>query len=111
MAFACTNVMASQLLCMPCNYHGMCPHGCIEEESVVCGADHTHRRLVAYYRRMGFTVEHEMEGGRLSDLPHLLVWGGLGTRMNGSVQKLLRRWSKALLAQSPQAKDVSTPTL
>ena len=38
---------------------------------------------------MGFTVERVVEGGRLSDLPHLLVWGGVGTRMNGDVPQLL----------------------
>ena len=65
-------------------------------------ADHIHRRLVAYYRRMGFTVVCDVEGGRLSDLPHLLVWGGVGTRMNGNVPRLLHRWSKALLGRTGQ---------
>jgi hypothetical protein len=59
---------------------------------------------------MGFTVEHEVEGGRLSDLPHLLVWGGAGTRMNADVQQLLRRWSKALLAQTSQTENLITTT-
>ena len=68
------------------------------------------RRLVAYYKRMGFTVVHEVEGSRLSDLPHLLIWGGAGTRMNGNVQQLLRRWSKALLAQTQQTENLRTTT-
>ena len=76
--------------------------------SGVARADHIHWRLVAYYRRMGFTVERVVEGGRLSDLPHLLVWGGVGTRMKGDVPQLLRRWSKALLARIGQTVELQT---
>ncbi len=80
-----------------------------EFTAIRCGrADHIHRRLVAYYRRMGFIVEREVEGGKLSDLPHLLIWGGVGTRMNGDVQRLLRRWSKALLARTGQTVELQT---
>lgn len=64
----------------------------------VCFADRTHKRLVAYYTRMGFEFEREVGGNGLADVPHLLVWGGVGTRMNGDVPLLLGRWSRAMLA-------------
>ena len=61
-------------------------------------ADDTHRRLVAYYRRMGFVFEREVGDSGLADLPHLLVCGGVGTRMNGDVPVLLHRWSRVMRA-------------
>ena len=44
----------------------------------------------------GFKVIREVGGNGLRDLPDLLVWGGVGTRMNGDIEKMLRRWSPAL---------------
>lgn len=35
-------------------------------------------------------------GGGLADLPHLLVWGGAGTRMDADLAATLRRWSRAI---------------
>jgi len=51
--------------------------------------DETHRKLVLYYRRLGFKVVREVTGG-LGDLPHMLVWGGVGTRMDAGVDDFLR---------------------
>ena len=39
---------------------------------------------------------YEVTGGRLADLPHMLVWGGAGTRMDADVQHMLGRWVEAL---------------
>ena len=47
----------------------------------------------AYYSRLGFKVVHEVTGG-LRDIPHMLVWGGLGSRMDVDIEELLRKWSK-----------------
>eukprot|EP00850_Spirogloea_muscicola_P005084 SM000023S07540 [mRNA] locus=s23:26248:27253:- [translate_table: standard] len=58
--------------------------------------DEYHAKLVRYYRRLGFKVVHEVEGGSLHDVGHMLVWGGRGTRMNGDIDQLLRQWSKML---------------
>eukprot|EP00850_Spirogloea_muscicola_P017672 SM000154S01407 [mRNA] locus=s154:288033:289040:+ [translate_table: standard] len=58
--------------------------------------DEYHAKLVRYYRRLGFEVVHEVEGGSLHDVGHTLVWGGRGTRMNGDIEQLLRQWSKTL---------------
>ena len=53
-----------------------------------------HQRLKRYYTRMyGFEAVREIGGGKISDLPHLLVWGGVGTRMDGNLETMLRRCS------------------
>lgn len=57
------------------------------------GVDETHARLVKYFtREYSFRVVKEVEGGRLSDLPDLLVWGGVGTRLDADLAMCLRRW-------------------
>ncbi len=45
---------------------------------------------------MGFEKVLEVGNNGLSDLPHLLVWGGAGTRMNCSPEQFLRRWAPLL---------------
>jgi hypothetical protein len=42
---------------------------------------------------MGFKVVREVGANGLSDLPHQLVWGGVGTRMDADTTTFLRRWS------------------
>jgi hypothetical protein len=59
-------------------------------------ADFTHARLCKYYRRMGFKVVREVGANGISDLPHQLVWGGVGTRMDADTVSFLRRWSKSI---------------
>lgn len=59
-------------------------------------ADDTHARLCKYYKRMSFEVVREVGGNGLSDLPHQLVWGGVGTRMDADISAFLRRWSNAI---------------
>ena len=55
-----------------------------------------HARLVGYYRRFGFVPVRVVEGGSLGDLPHMLVWGGVGTRMDADIETMLRRWGRAI---------------
>jgi hypothetical protein len=45
-------------------------------------------------------------GGRgfLQDLPHLLVWGGEGTRMDADIDEALGRWTPALRQSAQSAK-------
>ncbi len=43
----------------------------------------------------GFEVVREVGGGGLRDLPDMLVWGGAGTRMNGDLEAMLERCSRA----------------
>ena len=63
-------------------------------------ADYQHRRLVKYYKRLGFHSVLEVGNNGLSDLPHLLVWGGAGTRMNCIPEQFLQQWSPTLRRSS-----------
>ena len=49
-------------------------------------------KLVRYYGRLGFKTVRVVGDNGLMDLPDLLVWGGVGTRMNGDVDALLEKW-------------------
>ena len=49
-----------------------------------------------YYTRLGFESVREVGDNGLSDFADLLVWGGVGTRMNAQIEPLLVRWSAAL---------------
>ena len=33
-----------------------------------------------------------VSGSRLADLPHMLVWGGAGTRLDADIPAALARW-------------------
>ncbi len=55
-----------------------------------------HQRLVRYYNYFGFEPVVVVEGGRLADLPHMLVWGGAGTRMDADIAIMLAKWTPAL---------------
>ena len=59
-------------------------------------ADYQHARLVKYYARLGFEEVVEVGNRGLADLPHLLVWGGAGTRMNINPEQFLCRWMPVL---------------
>jgi hypothetical protein len=39
-------------------------------------------------------------GGRLSDLPDMLVWGGAGTRMDADVYEMLQKWTPIIRNRS-----------
>ncbi len=49
-----------------------------------------HRRLVRYFRRLGFRPLRELGGGPL-DLPPRLLWGGAGLLMQGDCDEGLQR--------------------
>ncbi|CAI9269707.1 unnamed protein product [Lactuca saligna] len=55
-------------------------------------SDLYHAKLVKFYRRIGFEAVHEVTGSSLGDLRHMLVWGGVGTRMDADVERLLIKW-------------------
>ncbi|KAI3682734.1 hypothetical protein L1987_82934 [Smallanthus sonchifolius] len=48
--------------------------------------------LVKFYRRIGFETVYEVTGSSMADLAHMLVWGGVGTRMDANVERLLLKW-------------------
>jgi hypothetical protein len=64
--------------------------GCVKAEILAINDDdETHRKLVMYYKRLGFKPVREVTGG-LADLPHMLVWGGVGTRMDADIEAFIR---------------------
>ena len=71
--------------------------GCTKAEILAINDDDKwHARLVRYYCRFGFVPVVEVTGGKLSDLPHMLVWGGAGTRMDADIPAMLMRWQGAI---------------
>lgn len=66
-----------------------------------------HRRLVRYFRRLGFQPMREI-GGSAGDLPHRLLWGGSGLLMRGDCALGLTR-SLALLGCAGRVPDLQEP--
>ncbi|XP_050366185.1 uncharacterized protein LOC126784736 [Argentina anserina] len=54
--------------------------------------DKYHQKLVRFYSRIGFKAVYEVTGSTFGDLAHMLVWGGVGTRMDAKVEALLIKW-------------------
>jgi hypothetical protein len=50
--------------------------------------------LIRFYTRLGFKPVYEVTGSSVGDLTHMLVWGGVGTRMDASVEELMIKWCK-----------------
>jgi hypothetical protein len=60
-------------------------------------------KLVSYYSRLGFETARVVGGNGLRDVPDLLAWGGVGTRMNGDLRKLLGKWGRVVRRQNAAA--------
>jgi hypothetical protein len=60
-------------------------------------------KLVSYYSRLGFETVRVVGGNGLRDVPDLLVWGGVGTRMNGDLRRLLGKWGGVIRRQNAAA--------
>lgn len=56
-----------------------------------------HRRLVRYFRRLGFASVRELGAGP-ADLAPRLIWGGSGLLMRGDAEEVLRRSLRRLEA-------------
>ncbi|CAI5972793.1 unnamed protein product [Closterium sp. NIES-64] len=70
-------------------------HGChVAQLLAIDDTDEYHAKLVKYYSRLGMRAVRVVEGGSLGDVPHMLVWGGAGTLMEGEILPLLTRWSR-----------------
>eukprot|EP00951_Prasinocladus_malaysianus_P035895 scaffold373543_cov48-Prasinocladus_malaysianus.AAC.1 len=54
------------------------------------------KRLVKYYSHFGFKPMYEVGDRGLADVPDMLVWGGVGTRMDADIESMLRRWSSSI---------------
>lgn len=67
--------------------------GCGKAELLAINdSDLYHSKLVKFYKRIGFRAVHEVTGSSLGDLSHMLVWGGVGTRMDAEISDLLVKW-------------------
>ncbi|XP_017218363.1 uncharacterized protein LOC108195868 [Daucus carota subsp. sativus] len=55
-------------------------------------SDLYHKKLVKFYTRIGFKTVYEVTGSSMGDYTHMLVWGGVGTRMEANVEHLLVKW-------------------
>ncbi|CAI5463634.1 unnamed protein product [Closterium sp. Yama58-4] len=70
-------------------------HGCrVAQLLAIDDTDEYHAKLVKYYSRLGMRAVRVVEGGSLGDVPHMLVWGGAGTLMEGEILPLLTRWAR-----------------
>lgn len=49
-------------------------------------------QLVRFYSRIGFKAVREVTGSTMGDLADMLVWGGVGTRMDANIEDLLLKW-------------------
>jgi hypothetical protein len=54
-----------------------------------------HKRLVRYYKRVGFNVVKYVGEG-FKDVPDRLIWGGCGTLMKEEIDILIRKWADLL---------------
>jgi len=61
--------------------------------------DYQHARLLRYYSFYGFERVKEVGDGGLADLGDQIVWGGVGTRMNADVGRMLAKWTPTLRAR------------
>lgn len=55
-------------------------------------SDLYHSKLVRFYTRIGFETMYEVSGSKLRDIGDMLVWGGIGTRMDAHIEALLLKW-------------------
>lgn len=67
-------------------------------------SDDYHRKLVRYYSRLGWKPVHEVKGEGWRDVLHMLVWGGVGTRMDADLRELLGKWAATLKPTASKAK-------
>lgn len=67
--------------------------GCTSAELLAINdSDIYHKKLVRFYTRIGFKKVYEVTGSSIGDYSHMLVWGGVGTRMEANVEHLLVKW-------------------
>lgn len=60
-----------------------------------------HKKLVRYYARLGWKPVHEVTGDSWRDYLHMLVWGGVGTRMDADLRELLGKWADTMKPALP----------
>ncbi|KAL7547111.1 hypothetical protein ACHAWF_010429 [Thalassiosira exigua] len=92
------------LIAFVCLLHGM-ESGCqMCEFLAIDDAEFQHKRLIRYYSTAGFR-EVRYVGEELKDIPDRLVWGGCGTLMTESIEKILTKWTRIIRGASRKAKE------
>jgi len=73
--------------------------GCRKAELLAINDDEkSHRLLLGFYRTAGFVAVKEVTN-EIGCVPDLLVWGGIGTRMDMPVEDYLRRWRSVIVSR------------
>ncbi|CAI5974214.1 unnamed protein product [Closterium sp. NIES-65] len=86
-------------------------HGChVAQLLAIDDTDEYHAKLVKYYSRLGMRAVRVVEGGSLGDVPHMLVWGGAGTLMEGEILPLLTRWARVFPPAAPAPAPAAAAT-
>lgn len=85
-----------------CLLHGQ-QNGCKAAEFLaIDDEEFQHKRLVRYYRRVGFQVIKYV-GEDFMDIPDRLVWGGCGTLMREDIDVLIRKWADLIALMKERA--------
>jgi len=85
-------------------------NGCsIAEFLAIDDEEFQHKRLVRYYRRVGFQVVKYV-GEDVSNIPDRLVWGGCGTLMKEEIPVLVEKWSNLLTLMKERGREAKTST-
>jgi hypothetical protein len=85
-----------------CLLHGQ-ENGCrVAEFLAIDDEEFQHKRLVRYYRRVGFQVIKYV-GEDFMDIPDRLIWGGCGTLMREDLDVLIRKWADLLALMKERA--------
>jgi hypothetical protein len=80
--------------------HGIDMGCCKGELLAINDGDVYHTKLVRYYSRLGWRVVYEVRGESWRDFVDMLVWGGVGTRMDAELSFLLAKWATTLTPKS-----------
>lgn len=78
-----------------CLLHGKENGRSVAEFLAIDDEDFQHKRLVRYYKRVGFQVVKYV-GEDFRDIPDRLIWGGCGTLMKEDIYVLMNKWVKLL---------------
>lgn len=85
-----------------CLLHAM-EKGCRKAEFLAINDEEfQHKRLVRYYKRVGFKVVKYV-GEDVKNIPDRLIWGGCGTLMEEDVGVLIRKWADLLSLMKERA--------
>ena len=83
------------LIAYACFLHGK-DGGCTTAEFLaIDDAEYQHKRLVRYYKMMGFR-EVRYVGEEIKHIPDRLVWGGCGTLMTEEIDVILKKWTRII---------------